>query len=254
MLRAMARRREPKSTLQKAAARLREATASLAFPAPVTHVYHPLQYAWPVHETYLGRYGAGRRKIIFLGMNPGPFGMAQTGIPFGEVAMVRDWLKLEGDIGRPADAHPKRPVDGWNCQRSEVSGRRLWGLFAERFQTAPAFFKHHFVVNYCPLLFLEAEGKSCRNLTPDKLGRETTRRLFDICDRHLREVCAILEPDWVVGVGKFAEGRAREALSDFDVRIGSLLHPSPASPAANRDWAGRAQSELSAQGIWPDAS
>ena len=35
------------------------------------------------------------KRVVFLGMNPGPFGMAQVGVPFGEVAAVRDWLRID---------------------------------------------------------------------------------------------------------------------------------------------------------------
>ena len=120
-----------------AAAALRDAVDPLSFSAPVTHVYNPLRYAWRAHETYLRRYGTSPKRVLFLGMNPGPFGMAQTGIPFGQVAAVRDWLKIETPTDRPPGEHPKRPVTGFDCPRSEVSGERLWGLFAKRFGSDP---------------------------------------------------------------------------------------------------------------------
>src|SRR5580704_6843533 len=150
-----------------AAARKLSADAGrLTFSVPVAYVYNPLEYAWAAHELYLRKYGAGRKRVVFLGMNPGPFGMAQTGVPFGEVAAVRDWLKINAKIGKSEQEHPKRPITGFDCARSEVSGRRLWGLFAERFGEAEKFFAGHFVANYCPLVFCEAGG---RNITPDKL-------------------------------------------------------------------------------------
>src|SRR5688500_13713287 len=100
---------------------------ALRFAAPVTHVYDPLVYARDPHEAYLDRWGRGRKEVLLLGMNPGPFGMGQTGIPFGDVTMVRDWLGIHGRVTRPAREHPKRPVLGFDCPRSEVSGTRLWG-------------------------------------------------------------------------------------------------------------------------------
>src|SRR5213596_1725843 len=134
-----------------AAKRLRDAVAELSFATPVTHVYNPLIYAWRAHEMYLRRYGNGRKRVLFLGMNPGPFGMAQTGVPFGEISAVRDWLNIRSPIGKPEREHPRRPVAGFDCERSEVSGQRLWGLFAKRFGTAGKFFTGHIVMNYCPL-------------------------------------------------------------------------------------------------------
>ncbi len=226
---------------------LRQDAGRLRFGAPVAMVYHPLDYAWPVHRAYLERFGATRKKVVFLGMNPGPFGMAQTGVPFGEIAAVRDWMGLSGEVTKPVPEHPKRPVEGLACAKSEVSGRRLWGLFAERFGTAAAFFGDHFVANYCPLVFMAESGA---NLTPDKLPAAETTPLHAICDRYLRELVRVLEPEWLVGVGGFAEARAREALEGVPVKITRVLHPSPASPAANRGWAAAATRELLKSGVW----
>lgn len=235
------------SRLVAAAERLREEVGKLDFADPVAHVYNPLDYAWAAHEAYLRRYGAGPKRIVFLGMNPGPFGMVQTGVPFGEVAAVRDWLGIRADIARPRGEHPKRPITGFDCTRSEVSGRRLWGLFSERFDSAEAFFRDHFVVNYCPLAFMASTGA---NITPDKLAAAERAALFDVCDEHLRATVRTLEPKWVIGVGDFAMKRATEALAGIDVSIGRVLHPSPASPLANRDWPGAATAQLRELGVW----
>ena len=133
----------------------------LRFGAPVAYVYNPLEYALAVHAQYLTRYGAGTKEALFVGMNPGPWGMAQTGIPFGEVGSVKEWMRLDGPVGAPQKMHPKRQVEGLNCTRSEVSGRRLWG-WAKRFGAPEKFFSRFFVINYCPLLFLEASGKNIK--------------------------------------------------------------------------------------------
>lgn len=229
------------------AARTLSATlAPMRFSPPVSHVYDPLTYAWPVHEAYLSRYAATPKRVVFLGMNPGPFGMAQTGVPFGEIAIVRDWLQLSGEIGKPPVENPKRPVEGFACARSEVSGRRLWGLFQERFGTADAFAQEHFVANYCPLAFFDVG----RNLTPDKLPAAEANPLLTACDEHLRALIDALQPEWVIGVGAWAEQRAAQALTGKNVRIGRVLHPSPASPAANRGWSPAATKQLIEQGIW----
>jgi single-strand selective monofunctional uracil DNA glycosylase len=230
-----------------AARSLSENVGRLEFRAPVAFVYDPLDYAWAAHEAYIRKFANTHKRIVFLGMNPGPFGMAQTGVPFGEVAAVRDWMGINTPIGQPKRAHPKRPIEGFACPRSEVSGRRLWGLFAQRFGTAERFFADHFVVNYCPLAFIEESG---RNLTPDKFPAAETNRLYAACDEHLRQVIAALQPEWLVGVGDFAEKRARLALDGTTVRFGRILHPSPASPAANRDWAGAATKQLQASRVW----
>lgn len=230
-----------------AAEALRHAVDRLSFADPVAHVYNPLDYAWDNHAAYLRRYGTGAKKVVFLGMNPGPFGMMQTGVPFGEIAAVRDWLGLHEPIQKPTREHPERPIEGWHCTRSEVSGRRLWGLFSARFGTASQFFAEHFVINYCPLAFL---GDTGRNLTPDKLPAREAVPLQKICDEHLRAAVLALHPAWVVGIGAFATQRAQGALAGMPVQVGQALHPSPASPAANRDWAGVFTRQLIALGIW----
>ena len=219
----------------------------LKFKPPVTHVYNPLDYAWAAHEIYLRKYGGGKKRVVFLGMNPGPFGMAQTGIPFGEVAAVRDWLGIHAKIKRPKLEHPRRPVSGFDCQRSEVSGRRLWKLFSDRFGSPVKFFAGHFVANYCPLAFC---GESGCNLTPDKLRKVECEKLFAHCDRHLHRVLEILEPEWLVGIGGFAAERGKMISADLKIKVGQILHPSPASPAANRGWEKIARQQLREQGIW----
>lgn len=228
--------------------RLSGAVEALSFEAPVAHVYNPLVYAREPHERYLERFGRGRGRILLLGMNPGPFGMAQTGVPFGEVELVRDWMGIEGEVGRPALEHPKRRVEGFGLARSEVSGRRLWGWARQRFGTPQRFFERFFVVSYCPLLFLADSG---RNLTPDKVPSAGRRLLLQHCDVALQQIVGELEPSRVIGVGAWATAQARRALaaSAWSGPIGRVLHPSPASPAANRGWASQAEAQLAGQGV-----
>lgn len=221
--------------------------AALKFSLPVTHVYNPLEYAWKSHETYIKRFASVDCRVVLFGMNPGPWGMSQTGIPFGEIDAVRDWMGIELPVGKPKQEHPKRQVEGFACTRSEVSGRRLWGLFAEKFGAPENFFKEHLVLNHCPLVFMEESGK---NRTPDKLPTAEAAPLLAACDHHLRRVAEILQPEFIVGVGAYAEQRARDALSGMDLKFSRILHPSPASPAANRDWAGTATKQLLEAGIW----
>lgn len=239
------------NALVTAARQLRAGAERLSFKPPVAHVYNPLDYAWAAHEAYLRRYGNSRKWVVFLGMNPGPFGMAQTGVPFGEISAVRDWMRIETEIGKPRREHPKRPVQGFACPRSEVSGKRLWGLFAERFGAAEKFFAEHFVLNYCPLAFLDQTG---RNLTPDKLAASEANPLFALCDEHFHRVVEILQPRWLIGIGDFAEKRARLVLTGTAVQVGKILHPSPASPAANRHWARTATEQLEALDVWKHAA
>lgn len=247
---------EPLTTavMLDAARALSRSLAGLEFPLPVAHVYDPHQYAWAPYEAYVTRYGGGPKRVVLLGMNPGPFGMMQTGVPFGEIAAVRDWMGIRAPVGRPKREHPRRPIQGFACERSEVSGRRLWGWAAQRFGPAERFFADWFVLNYCPLAFLESSG---RNFTPDKLPAPLLRAVHDACDRHLAVALAALAPSFAIGVGAFAEKRIRAVLeSDLvdraaarRIRVGQILHPSPASPAANRGWVEAAEAQLAALGV-----
>lgn len=219
---------------------------SLKFGPPITHVYNPLLYAREAYDAYLRRYGAKPKEILLVGMNPGPWGMAQTGVPFGEIAAVRDWLGIEVTVGRPVKTHPKRPVDGFRCRRSEVSGRRLWGWAQKRFGTPERFFSKFFVANYCPLLFLEEGG---RNRTPDRIRLSERKALASVCDKALLDTILYFEPRYVLGIGDFTAHRVRAALADLDLIVGRITHPSPANPRANRGWERLVEKELMKLGI-----
>lgn len=236
----------PKSPLSEISKELAHLAGDLRFGAPVHHVYNPLEYAWQPHARYLKLYGQGRREVLLVGMNPGPWGMVQTGVPFGDISMVRDWLKVEGPVARPPNEHAKRPVLGFQCKRSEVSGTRLWGWARDRYGTAERFFSRYYVHNYCPLAFLESGG---RNFTPDKLSAAEQSPLFQVCDDALRAIVKSMRPRAVLGVGKFAANRV-QVLFEHEVEIvGCLPHPSPANPAANRGWAKLCETALREAGI-----
>lgn len=239
--------------LTGAAHALSDAVDRLRFPEPVVHVYNPLSYARRPHDVYLSRFGNGRKEVVFVGMNPGPFGMMQTGVPFGEVAAVRDWMGICEPVDPPAEQHPRRPIEGFSCARSEVSGRRLYAWAAQSFGDAHGFFARCFVLNYCPLVFLEASG---RNFTPEKLPVASLAPLQQACDQHLFEALQVLAPRWVIGIGGYARQCIERVVTTHAVdwkdppRVGQVLHPSPASPAANRGWAQAAQTQLDTLGVF----
>ena len=221
----------------------------LRFGAPVAHVYNPLQYARGAHEAYLRKFGGGQKRAVFVGMNPGPWGMAQTGVPFGEVAAVKNYLGIAAGVAPPTNAHRKRPILGFACNRSEVSGARLWALFARRYGAASAFFGGHFVINYCPLMFLrQSASGGAANLTPDKLAAAEREPLFAACDKHLLAAARALRPQVWVGVGGFAAARLQGLFGD-EAKVGKILHPSPANPQANKNFAAAAARQLRALGL-----
>jgi single-strand selective monofunctional uracil DNA glycosylase len=219
---------------------------AIAFDGSAAHVYNPLVYAAEPHETYFDRYGQAPREILLVGMNPGPWGMAQTGVPFGEVAAVREWLKIDGIVGSPLDPHPKKPVDGFACHRSEVSGRRVWAWARDAFGTPERFFERFLIYNYCPLLFLDAGG---RNLTPDKLKAAVRTPMQTACDRALERAALLLKPTHAIGIGRYAEAQIGRALKGLPLKTGGITHPSPANPRANRGWAAAITRELADMGI-----
>ncbi len=234
------------TNILKLYASLRDDVDALRFSLPVSHVYNPLRYAWDGFTQYLAKCPEHAR-VVFVGMNPGPYGMAQNGVPFGEIDSVRNFLGIHDvKIVPPENTHPSYPVKGLACTRSEVSGRRLWGLFRDRFGSAEAFFREHVVLNYCPLLFI-AEG---RNFTPDRLKKDERAGLFAVCDECLRGVVGELRPEFVIGIGNFAEERASESLKGISTNIMKILHPSPASPASNHDWAGKVTKQLTDSEVW----
>ncbi|XP_024062679.2 single-strand selective monofunctional uracil DNA glycosylase isoform X1 [Terrapene carolina triunguis] len=226
--------------------RLRE----LSFLDPICYVYNPLEYAWEPHEDYVRRYCRSPKEVLFLGMNPGPFGMAQTGVPFGEVRHVREWLQIRGQVSKPAQEHPKRPVLGLECPQTEVSGARFWGLFRSLCPGPEAFFRRCFVHNHCPLLFMSQSGK---NLTPADLPAAQRERLLQVCDDGLAQAVRLLSVAMVIGVGRFAEQRARKALASagLQVRVEGLMHPSPRNPQANRGWEAIAKARLEELHVLP---
>jgi len=211
----------------------------LKFSTP-SHVYNPLDYAWAAHREYLQRYGTVRGRVLLLGMNPGPWGMAQTGVPFGDVVSVREWFGIQTRLGRALpEQHPKYPIRGMDCHRNEGSGSRLWRWAQARVGSPDDFFSRFFVWNYCPLLFI-GDG---HNLIPERLSRAEAQALTKVCDRALLAAVRALTPSAVVAIGRYAERRAATVLGmDADIRY--LPHPSPANPAANKDWPALAEQAL----------
>jgi single-strand selective monofunctional uracil DNA glycosylase len=228
------------------ARRLAREVDALVFRPPTACTYNPLVYARRPHEAYLNRYARQGIDALLVGMNPGPWGMAQTGVPFGEVEHVREFLGIEERVDHPPRVHSARPIEGFACTRSEVSGRRLWGWVKDRFGTADAFSARFLVINYCPLVFMEASG---RNRTPDKLPAAEREPLFAACDEALRRLVAWCDPRRVIGVGNFAANQARVALASTGLPVTSILHPSPASPVANRGWVAHVERQLRADGV-----
>lgn len=244
--------------LERAAKRLNRDLEVYREPAPelgVAYLLNPLEYAWKVHQAFLRRFAPsapGQIEAVLVGMNPGPWGMAQTGVPFGSPDLVREFLGLAGiPVKEPAHVHPKRRITGLESTRGEVSGRRLWGGARDCFGEPEAFFARFFVLNYCPLVFQKESGA---NLTPDKLPKDYMAPCAEACNRHLEAALRALGPKTAIGVGKWAEKQLSKVVSaaGLELEVATILHPSPASPVANRGWLEQARAQLAEIGHpWP---
>ncbi|MDW8246799.1 MAG: hypothetical protein RMJ84_09485 [Sandaracinaceae bacterium] len=213
--------------------------SDLRWDPPVACVYNPLTYAHHARVLYFERYGTLPKRVLFVGLNPGPFGMVQSGIPFGDVHMVREYLGINARISAPPHTHPKRPVLGFACKRPEISGRRFWGWIRKHHPNPHTFFSKALVWNWCPLAFFDANG---RNLTPDRLRGKARFQLFEICDHSIITLIDCLQPAWVIGVGKFVFERIRKLFNPSKVTL--IPHPSPANPASNRGWESHAEKAI----------
>eukprot|EP00871_Galdieria_phlegrea_P002685 jgi/Galph1/3417/GphlegSOOS_G2090.1 len=223
---------EKVESLLKIERSLAERTSKLHFDTPVSHCYNPLQYAWLLHEQYVRKFFLPSVKVLFVGINPGPFGMVQSGVPFGDTTIVKNWLGINGEIDSallPNKIHPKRPIYGLSCPRREVSGQRLWGWARQGWGEAKQFFRGAFVYNYCPLAFMSTSGK---NITPNNLDNSEKRVLLNICNAALSEVIDLIQPQVIIGLGNFAYEICRKESS----RVIKIPHPSPANPASNKYW------------------
>ncbi|XP_076299726.1 single-strand-selective monofunctional uracil-DNA glycosylase isoform X2 [Lasioglossum baleicum] len=217
------------------------------FRLPIEYVYSPLEYAFNIHSMYVKKYCSTTKKILFLGMNPGPWGMSQTGVPFGEINMVRDWLKICGPVGKPAKEQPDRKVTGFQCTRSEVSGKRLWGLFKELCGNPENFFEHAYIHNYCPIAFMDKKG---RNITPSEIKGAEIAKVHSACDKVLADIIRLLKVEILIGIGIYAEKRSQLVVQShkLPIKILCLPHPSPRA-ANNKNWSEKATKKLSEFGL-----
>ncbi|XP_022920876.2 single-strand selective monofunctional uracil DNA glycosylase-like [Onthophagus taurus] len=218
---------------------------NLTFSSPAHYIYNPLEYAWKPHSTFVKTYCKGTKDVLFLRINPGPWGMCQTGIPFGEVNISKEWLKMNGEVEKPKNECPKKQIKGFECHRSEQSGKRFYGFFKNLCRTPEVFFKNAFVYNFCPLSFMEKEeeGKRCANITPDKLKGQIKKDLENICGKTLVNILKLLDVKIIVAVGRYTEKQAVKIIqeSQLDIEVIYMRHP---SRMAGRNWSKTAQNVL----------
>lgn len=233
---------------------LNQRIETLSIEDKVEWYYNPLDYAFPVHEAYLEKFGSDRKTGFFLGMNPGPWGMAQTGVPFTDPYIARDWMELpRRSVGSPSNERDARPIEGWESDRKEASGQKLHGFFRSIYGSLENFFENHIVMNYCPLVMYSEEAT---NLTPEDLLKADRESIFEICDPYLADLIEFYDPDVLVGIGRFGQRRLMDVLDLTESEVAYLPHPSPASPIATRDggdyWRGLVRDMLEERGLLPE--
>ncbi|XP_058130049.1 single-strand selective monofunctional uracil DNA glycosylase [Anopheles ziemanni] len=223
----------------------------IVLPSNVAACYDPIDYAAEIHSAYLERFLDGPKPVLFVGMNPGPWGMCQTGVPFGYVPAVRDWMGLRGTVSKPTPELPARPVEGLSCTREEQSGKRWWGLFQELCGTPEAFFRSCFVYNLCPLAFFHDSG---RNITPSELKGKAKGEIQTISEQYLSIALTVLKPQIIISVGRYTEDRVKSLIKQQKLNPSIVTHcmphPSPRS-LNNTNWNEKAKVWLTDHGIMP---
>ena len=201
----------------------------------IEFAYNPLNYAWEPHKKYLENYGSLGAKTIVMGMNPG-HGMGNTGIPFGCPEKVSKYLNITGlKVKEPVKVHPKRRINGLECEKPEISGKRILGLIEDIYGPPKNAFKNVFVLNHFPLWMFNSAGQ---NITPDKLKKSSAEDIFKICNKYLSDIINMLNAKKIIGVGKYANKMAHIAIKENNLEgiiIEEIPHPSPANPLANKD-------------------
>ncbi|XP_058812970.1 single-strand selective monofunctional uracil DNA glycosylase [Topomyia yanbarensis] len=229
-----------------------DALKQIPLPASAAVTYDPIEYAVELHLAYMQRYLDGPKPVLFLGMNPGPWGMCQTGVPFGYIPAVRDWMQLRGQVLKPIPELSVRPVEGLACTRGEQSGQRWWGLYERICGKPENFFRNCFVFNICPLAFFQANG---RNITPADLKGTSKTRMQEVCTEYLQSALELFNPSIIISVGRYTEDRVkalvRQNLLDATrVQLKCMPHPSPRS-LNNTNWHDKAQQWLEDNGVMP---
>lgn len=210
---------------------------------PASYAANPTVYAYENYAQAMARLADGPRGVLLVGMNPGPHGMAQTGVPFGDVVNARAILGRQsqgsGWSGCRLALGDKVLLDakGLDYHRGEVSGDRLWSALQQICGSLESAYQQVCVINYCPLLFLDNGGL---NVTPDDFPKSDRVRLPKFtaaCDEHLRRVVKALTPKIVIAVGGYSDKRCRVALG-HTVPIVKITHPSPRTAATAGAWIG----------------
>lgn len=209
----------------------------LQFPKNITHIYNPIVYALNLHCQYIKKFLNGKKKVMLIGMNPGPNGMVQNGVPFGNTNTVKNLMKIQGQVDQPPSLNPKRPVTGLSCTTEEPSGVRIWNLLQKLAGSLEVFGEQCFLHNFCPLAFFDEQGK---NITPSELKGKIKSTLRDICLKYLEKEIQLIQPEIIIAIGSYVGDSLRKLSKQSiyvrtNIKILQLAHPSPRS-LNNNNW------------------
>jgi len=165
-------------------------------------VWNPALYALDIYQEYLTKFPPEPGAILALGLNPGPYGMAQTGIPFTDCRTASGALGMEMTIpGKAPDdliSRLKKANGKWRgtYERSSLGMYRFLILAWGDIKTA---YRNWFVGNPCPLLFLDPERW---NVTPADPRLRRMKEVGELRQRAVIGFSEILNPRGIVCFGK----------------------------------------------------
>jgi single-strand selective monofunctional uracil DNA glycosylase len=211
-------------------------------------IWNPGLYAASWHALFRKEYPASAGCILVFGLNPGPYGMAQTGIPFTDLKRLREHLpRLAKGLERRGCSLAgvglaPRSLRPYLSRTFESSAVRVYRFLSRGWGSAEDGWRSVVVANPCSLLFMDAAGE---NRTPADLVGAVSRRTGSlVAARRLRERCnalrrlaareavRVLSPRGVVLLGKDAQRAMQTGIAPL-LGPDSILgweHPARAVP------------------------
>jgi single-strand selective monofunctional uracil DNA glycosylase len=215
---------DPLGRCWKRAARRFEPMARQLARATGWLVLNPGRYGERWHARFRRAYPMSPRPLLVFGLNPGPYGMAQTGVPFTDLKRLESalpglWKDLVASgepVTRPGLAPPS--LARHLTRTFESSSVRVY-RFLERAYGRPELALREVVfVNPCPLLFIDPETGA--NRTPADLPRalrarkaaELVHAFEELRRATVLEAVAELEPRGAILLGRDVAAAVGEAL------------------------------------------
>jgi single-strand selective monofunctional uracil DNA glycosylase len=138
-------------------------------------VLDPSRYGERWHAPFRRLYPPRARPLLVFGLNPGPYGMAQTGIPFTDLKRLAQGLpRLAAELARSGErlslpGLAPSSLQPFLTRTFESSSVRVHRFLRLAHGSAERAFREVVFVNPCPLLFIDrALGE---NRTPADLPR-----------------------------------------------------------------------------------